>query len=573
MTDPVLMVVDENPGSLKVLDDTLRRRYGHDYLIISEAVSHRAFDRLRELQQAGQPAAVVMVSAAMTTTDAAEFLAQIRSVQPTAKRVLVIPRGGPAAPSMNVPFPLVQDRQAATPVLRAIAYGMIDAFLPVPGVGRNEEFHHAVTELLEEWARDTAAVLPAARIVAPQRSARGHELRDLLARNAVPYVFHASESAEGQSVLHRAGQDGSALPVVVMYTGEVLADPSNHQLAAVFGMVGLPAETCDIAIVGAGPAGLSAAVYTASEGLSTLLLEREAFGGQAGSSSLIRNFLGFPRGISGASLVTRAFGQAWSFGAVPSINGPVTGLDPTANGVTLRTAEGGVCNARTVLIAAGVSYRMLTAPGLDTLLGAGVYYGATPSESAVFTGEHVFIAGGANSAGQAAVNLARYARQVTMLVRADSLAAGMSQYLIDEISAIANIDVRTRTQIAAAQGTGKLEALTLTNTQTHSTETVPASALLVLIGAEARTDWLPARIARDEHGFVLTGSDLSECPDPVATWPLPRPPRALETSIPGVFAAGDIRHGSVKRVAAAVGEGSIAATQMYQYLAEQRWRS
>jgi thioredoxin reductase (NADPH) len=215
---------------------------------------------------------------------------------------------------------------------------------------------------------------------------------------------------------------------------------------------------------------------------------------------------------------------------------------------------------------------MLKAPGLDTLLGAGVYYGATPSESAVFTGEHVFIAGGANSAGQAAVNLARYAQQVTMLVRADSLAAQMSQYLIDEISAIANIDVRTSTEISAAQGTGKLEALTLTDSQTHSTETVSASALLVLIGAEPRTDWLPARIARDEHGFVLTGSDLPEGRDPVGTWPLPRPPRPLETSIPGVFAAGDIRHGSVKRVASAVGEGSIAATQMNQYLEEQHRR-
>jgi thioredoxin reductase (NADPH) len=354
-----------------------------------------------------------------------------------------------------------------------------------------------------------------------------------------------------------------------MYTGEVLPDPSNDQVATVFGMGSLPTGTVDVAIVGAGPAGLSAAVYTASEGLSTLLLEREAFGGQAGSSSLIRNFLGFPRGITGASLATRAFEQAWSFGAIPSITGAIIALEPTADGFTLHTAEGGVSHARTVLIATGVSYRILHAPGLDALVGAGVFYGATPAESAAFTGEHVFIAGGANSAGQAAVNLARYALQVTILVRDDSLAARMSQYLIDEISATTNIDVRTSTQIAAAQGTAKLEAITLTNTSTGSTETVPAAALLVLIGAEPRTGWLPAQIARDEHGFVVTGSDLLANRDPVATWPLPRPPGALETSIPGVFAAGDIRHGSVKRVAAAVGEGSIAATQMNQYLEEQ----
>jgi len=315
---------------------------------------------------------------------------------------------------------------------------------------------------------------------------------------------------------------------------------------------------------------LSAAVYTASEGLSTLLLEREALGGQAGSSSLIRNFLGFARGITGASLTTQAFVQAWSFGAIFSVIGPVTALEPTADGFTLHSGEGGVSHARTVLIATGVSYRILDAPGLDALLGAGVFYGAAPAESVAFTGEHVFIAGGANSAGQAAVNLARYAQQVTILVRGDSLAARMSQYLIDEISAMTNIDVRTNTQIAAAGGTAKLESLTLTNTDTGSTETVPASALLIFIGAEPRTGWLPAQVARDEHGFVVTGSDLLAHRDPVSAWPLPRPPGALETSIPGVFAAGDIRHGSIKRVASAVGEGSIAATQMYQYLAERR---
>src|SRR6516225_474898 len=335
MTDPVLMVVDGDPGSLATLEGTLRRRYGHDYLIIGEATPGTALGRLRELRAAARPVAVVLAAAAVAEAPAADFFAQTRSIQPAAKRVLVIPREDPAAPSLRVPVPLVADRQAATPVLRAIAHGMIDAYLPAPGAGRDEGFHRAVSELLEEWAHEAAPVLPAVRIVAQQGSARAHELRDLLARNGVPYVFHTAESAEGRSWLQQVGAGAPTLPIVVMYTGEVLVDPSNERLADAFGLASLPATTVDVAIVGAGPAGLSAAVYTASEGMSTLVLEREAIGGQAGSSSLIRNFLGFPRGISGASLATRAFEQAWSFGATTSVAGPVTELQPAGGGYTL----------------------------------------------------------------------------------------------------------------------------------------------------------------------------------------------------------------------------------------------
>jgi thioredoxin reductase (NADPH) len=311
------------------------------------------------------------------------------------------------------------------------------------------------------------------------------------------------------------------LPVLVTYTGQVLVNPTKDQITAVFGLAGLPTGTVDVAVVGAGPAGLSAAVYAASEGLSTLLLEREAIGGQAGSSSLIRNYLGFPRGISGASLATRAFEQAWSFGAIPSMAGPVTGLEPAADGFTLRLADGRVSHARSVLITTGVSYRRLGAPGVDSLLGAGVFYGATGSESGAFAGEHVFIAGGANSAGQAGVNLARYAQQVTIVVRGGSLTARMSQYLIDKITATPNIDVRTTTQIAAAAGTSQLETLTLTDSTTGSSQTVPASALVVLIGAVPHTSWLPPQIRRDEHGFILTGRDLPQEGTPAARRTLP----------------------------------------------------
>jgi thioredoxin reductase (NADPH) len=565
MTAPVLMVVDDNPESLRTVDGTLRR-YEHDYLIISEASPETALGRLRDLRAAERPVAVAFAASTMASASAPEFLAQVHRVHPSAKRALIVPRGGQVAPSLRVPIPLVLDRRAADPVLRAMAHGMIDAYLPAPGAGRDEGFHRAVSELLEEWSQQADPAVPALRIIAQPQSTRAYELRDVLARQSVPYVFHTRDSAEGQSWLRQAGQETSALPVVVMYTGEVLVDPSIDRLAAAFGMASLPAETLDVAIVGAGPAGLSAAVYTASEGMSTLVLDREAIGGQAGSSSLIRNYLGFPRGISGASLASRAFEQAFSFGTTPSILGPVTELQVGAQNFKLRLASGGECRARSVLVATGVSYRRLNAPGLDRLLGSGVFYGATTSEASAFAEDHVYVAGGANSAGQAAINLARYAQQVTIVVRGDSLAARMSQYLIDEIGATDNIDVRTNTEIGGAEGTGQLEALILQDTTTGTAETVPAAVLVVLIGAEPYTDWLPSSIRRDEHGFVVTGSELTDGRTPGANWTQPRPPLPMETSIPGVFAAGDVRSGSVKRVASAVGEGSIAATELTRYL-------
>ena len=508
----------------------------------------------------------MFAASTMASTSAPEFLAQVHRVHPSAKRALIVPRGGQAAPSLRVPIPLVLDRRAGDPVLRAMAHGMMDAYLSAPGAGRDEGFHRAVSELLEEWSQQAEPALPAVRIVAQPQSARAHELRELLARQNVPYVFHARDSAEGQSLLRQAHQETSALPVLVMYSGEVLVDPSNERVAAAFGMASLPASTLDVAIVGAGPAGLSAAVYMASEGMSTLVLDREAIGGQAGSSSLIRNFLGFPRGISGASLATRAFEQAWSFGTTLSILEPVTEIQVGAQSFKLRLAGGRECRARSVLIATGVSYRRLDAPGLDRFLGTGVFYGATSSEGSAFAGDHVYVAGGANSAGQAAINMARDAKQVTIVVRGDSLTTRMSQYLIEQIEATDNIDVRTNTKIGGAEGTGQLESLILQDSKTGTSETVPAAVLVVLIGAEPYTDWLPSSICRDKHGFVLTGSELTDGENPVADWTLSRSPLSMETSIPGVFAAGDVRSGSVKRVASAVGEGSIAATQLTRYL-------
>jgi thioredoxin reductase (NADPH) len=569
MTNPVLMIVDDDPASLATFEKVVDDRYGRDYWIVSEASPAAARDHLRRLAATKIPVPMVMASSGLAAEPAADFLAGARTLAPAAKRVLVVPRGGPTAPSLRVPVSLMNDRQAASPVLRAMAHGMIDAYLPCPGAGRNESFHRGITELLEEWNGTAVPALPAARIIAHHDAARSHELRDVLTRNSVPYVFLDVDSQEGLGLLRMAGQDGSRLPVLVTYTGQVLSDPTQDQIAAVFGLDVVPAETVDVAIVGAGPAGLSAAVYMASEGWFTLLLESEAIGGQAGSSSLIRNYLGFPRGISGTGLASRAFEQAWSFGATPFVAGPVTGLRPTAGGFILNLASGQAATARSVLISTGVSYRKLDAPGMDSLTGAGVFYGATGSESSAFAGEHVYIAGGANSAGQATVNLARYASQVTIVIRGGSLAARMSQYLIDEITSANNIDVRANNTITAAQGSGKLEALTLFDTTTGRTETVPAAALVVLIGAVPHTEWLPDALLRDDHGFIMTGGDLAGPAKAGAGWMLSRPPRQLETSMPGVFAAGDVRHGSVKRVASAVGEGSIAATQLGHFLQQR----
>ena len=567
MTQPAMLVLDDEPAALDELRWTLDRRYGQEYVVVGEGSTTAGLERLARLAADDRPVAIVCVAAAMLDTGGSEFLAMAHRLNPSAKRVLIVPRGGPSAPSLRVPALLLQDQLIAQPVLRAMTLGVVDTYLASPHGGRDEGFHLAVSELLEEWARDSATDQPAVQIIGQQHSARAHELRDVLTRNGIPIDFSPVESDRARVLLDESGYTGSKLPVVITYTGRALADPTNDELGAAFGLATLPARMVDVAIVGAGPAGLSAAVYTSSEGLSTLLLEREAIGGQAGSSSLIRNYLGFPRGTSGRGLASRAFAQVWAFGADTVVSWPVTGLRPAETGYLLILADGREAHTRSVVIATGVSYRRLEAPGLDPLIGTGVYYGAAASEARAMAGRRVFIAGGANSAGQAAVNLARHARQVTLLVRGDSVAATMSQYLIDEINGTANIDIRHNTEVAGAEGDTQLEALVLLDNTTGITESVHASALFVLVGAEPRTDWLPATIQRDGHGFLLTGSDLRPA-DPPGGWPLRRPPLPLETSLPGVFAAGDVRRGSIKRVASAVGEGSIAATEVTQYLQE-----
>ena len=545
--------MDDDGEALAHIGRVLLSRYGTDYEVVCDRDATAAGHRLEQLRAGGRMVAVVLADQWLDGRTGIELLASVRSLHPLAKRGLLVSRG---------------DWSVREPVVRAIALGQIDGFLPKPARTPDEQFHRLVTEFLDEWHRAQAPPFVAVRLIGEQRHARCAELRDLFARNGISFEFCPVASGAGRDVLERAGLDGSRLPVIELYTGEVLVDPPNERLADAFGVTEPPAGTVDLAIVGAGPAGLAAAVSAASEGLSTVLLDREGIGGQAGTSSLIRNYLGFPRGVSGAELATRAFEQAWLFGARPYLVRPAESLRSGPEGFTVAVSGGPDVTARSIVIATGVSYRRLGIPSLEALVGAGVYYGAAVSEAQALAGQRVCVVGGGNSAGQAAVHLAKYAAQVTILIRSASLATSMSSYLIGEIEADPRIDIRYGTELAGGRGEGQLEAVTVVDRARGVAADLPVAALFVLIGAEPRTGWLPPEIERDGWGFVITGAGLvSEGRLPPA-WPLKRPPMPHETSVPGVFAVGDVRHGSVKRVASAVGEGSVAIQFVHRFLAE-----
>jgi thioredoxin reductase (NADPH) len=399
-------------------------------------------------------------------------------------------------------------------------------------------------------------------------SRKSHETRTLLERYGVPYSFYLAGSEEGRALLEEVGKSAERLPIVVMRDGRALVDPANREVADAF--VGADAssdrQSFDVVVIGGGPAGLAAGVYGASEGLSTVIVEREAIGGQAGASSLIRNYLGFARGISGQRLTYQAFQQATLFGANFRLMRSATGLRHAREELRVTLSDGKEVAARTVIVATGASYRRLGVPELEAMNGAGVFYGAATTEARALEGQEVYVAGGANSAGQAALYLSKYVSRVTLLVRGGSLEASMSDYLIKEIEATENIEVRLNTSVVGGGGQGRLERLVLAGSVSDWTEAVPAGALFVLIGAEPHTEWLPEDIERDEKGFIVTGQDLLQDGEPPEQWPLERLPLLLETSMPGVFAVGDVRHRSVKRVASAVGEGSIAIQLIHEYL-------
>jgi thioredoxin reductase (NADPH) len=555
---PVVLVVDDDPAALRAIRRELDERYGHDYHIVGEDSVAGAERVLRTLHETGEELALVLVDHRLAETSGAELLALSRQLYPLVKRALLVPWGA------------WRDRATAAAILRAVARGQADSYLLKPWDSPDELFHAAITGFLYDWARANPAH-PEVRVVGERWAPRSHELRDLLQRSAVSYTFLEADSAEGKALLAAVGRSAAHLPVVVLLDGRTLVGPTNAALAAALvgvddGQDTAQPATFDVIIVGAGPAGLAAAVNAASEGLSTLVVDREGIGGQIGSSSLIRNYLGFPRGVTGAELARSGYVQAWLFGATFRFMCQARALRRDESTMVVPLSDGREVTARAAILAPGVSYRRLDVPGLDALTGRGVFYGASVAEAQGFAGLNVYVVGGANSAGQAALHLARFAERVTLVVRGASLTEGMSDYLVKQIAATANITVRLNTRIVDGSGDGRLERLVLDDASSGRSETVSAAALFVHIGARPHTEWLPPAIARDEAGFVITGQDLLDRDGERSTWPLRRPPFPLETGMPGVFAVGDVRHGSGKRVASAIGEGSTVVSMVYRYL-------
>src|SRR5215213_9253285 len=549
---PVMLAVDDNVADLRGISRELHKRYGEDYRVVCERHPEAALGRLQDLQEAGEDVALVLADQWMAGMSGPDFLTRVGEISTTAKRVLMVDWG---------------DRAAVRPLQQAMALGRIDYYVTKPYGDHDERFHRVISEFLYDWSKDRIPKFEEIRVVGEQWSPRSFELRDLLGRNGVLHTFHSSDSREGRELLARLGHEEAPLPVVVLFDGQVLVDPTNSDIADACGVNPTwDKSDFDLVVVGAGPAGLAAAVYAASEGLDTLIVEDEAVGGQAGTSALIRNYLGFPSGVSGAELASRAAEQAWLFGATFLFMRRVTGLRREGNRILVNLSCGQNVTAKSVIIATGASYRRLGVPSLEVLSGSGVFYGAAVSEAQAMWGQEVYVVGAGNSAGQAALHLAKYASRVTLLARGNSLETTMSRHLIKEIDAAQNVDVSLRTRVVDGGGRGRLENLILEDTVSGITENVPAARLFVLIGAEPHTGWVPDEIARDEYGYVVTGKDFSRHAYPHRGWHLERLPLMLETSMPGVFAVGDVRRGSVKRVSSAVGEGSIAIQTIHEYL-------
>ena len=552
---PVLFIADGDPLARLVVESALARRFGPDYRVLAVATPKDALNALQRLADEGGEVALVAADLRLPGMDGVEFLERAHALHPGCWRVLLV--------AMDRYHTRVPFTELAT-LQRATALGRIDFSVVKGWVTPEEWLYPQIQEALTAWTIAHRPSHVVYRIVGEQWAPRSHELRDLLTRNSVPFEFYAVDSEAGQQLIKDFAIDVRCLPCVIHHDGSVQHDPSFVDVAAAHGMETRPSpEVYDLAIVGAGPAGLGAAVYGASEGLRTVVFEPDAIGGQAGTSSMIRNYLGFPLGISGGGLAHRAWAQAVLFGAQFVFMHEVIELSSRGEHRVMTLGDGSQAAARAVIIASGVTYRRLSIPTLDRLIGAGVFYGAPGVEAPAMAAEPVFVVGGANSAGQAALHLAKFASRVTLLVRGESLAAGMSDYLITQLKATPNIEIRLRTRVADGHGQARLEGLTLEDVRTGQHEQVAAAAVFVMIGAEPRTQWLGDLIKVNDRGFILTGRDV-----PQAAWLLPRPPLPFETSLPGVFAAGDVRFGSVKRVAGAVGEGSVAVGSVHEYLTE-----
>jgi thioredoxin reductase (NADPH) len=548
MKRPILLAVDDDPSVLEAIVQDLRRQYGETYRVLRAANGQMALDTLRQLRAREEPVALLLSDQRMPGMGGVDFLERAQEFYPEARRVLLT---------------AYADTEAA---IRAINAARIHYFLNKPWDPPEDKLYPVLNDLLDDWKAGYRPAFEGLSVIGHRWSLKDHLVRNFLSRNHVPYRWlDVTGSPEAQKLMTDRQLDPDRLPVVLFSDGTALPDADPEALAARVGLsVQAAQDFYDLVVIGAGPAGLGAAVYGASEGLRTLVIEPEAPGGQAGSTSRIENYLGFPTGLTGAELARRAHTQACRFGA-EFVMQRATGLRVDGQYRFVQTADGREVSSHAVLLAPGVQYRKLQVPGADRFTGRGVYYGAALVEAVACKGEDVFVIGGANSAGQAALHFSKYARKVIMLVRGEGLSASMSKYLIDEIARTSNIDVETRTQVVEVKGGERLETIRVTTPAGEQER--PASSLFVFIGAAPGTAWLPPCILRDEKGFVLAGPDLPADSRWTALWHEQRQPFLLESSVAGVFVAGDVRHGSVKRVASAVGEGSIAVQFVHQYLA------
>ncbi|GIH91804.1 FAD-dependent oxidoreductase [Planobispora siamensis] len=551
MDKPVIVTVDDDPGVSRSVARDLRRRYGHSYRIVRADTAAEGIESVREMRLRGDDVAAILADYRMPQMNGVEFLEQAMDLYPHARRVLLT---------------AYADTDAA---IQAINVVDLDHYMLKPWDPPEEKFYPVLDAQLDAWQRADRRPVDELRVVGARWSSRSYEIRDFLARNQVPYRWLLDEDPQGAQLVAAANVDGdagpAALPLVVTAEGAVLTAPTTAELAGAVGLSTSPAtDFYDLIVIGGGPGGLGAAVYGASEGLRTVLVEKHASGGQAGQSSRIENYLGFPDGVSGAQLADRARRQALKFGAELLTARTVTSLEVRGQARVVGFADGSSIAAHTVILATGVSYRRLNTPGLDDFIGRGVYYGAAVTEAPNCRDSEVYIVGAANSAGQGAVYLSGYASRVHLIVRSDGLERSMSHYLIEQIARIPNIEVHTETEVVGAGGVDHLETLTLKGPEGE--RTAEAEWLFVFIGAEPMTDWLGDTIERDGRGFVLTGPDLTAAENRPRNWPLRREPYHLETNVPGVFAAGDVRADSIKRVASAVGEGAMAVALVHRYL-------
>lgn len=543
---PVIIVVDDEPDVLSCLLDALTRRFGGDYRVISYLSAKASLDAICKFKDANEDVALIIADQWMPEMTGRDFLGRARTIVPTAKRALMVGWG---------------DRDASPTILQACALGELDNYLYKPWSPAEIHLYPFISEFLAEWTRIHRPGMELVRIVGDEKSPRSNEIRELLNRNGIPFGFHQAGSDLANRLIEERGRKIEKLPAVFLHDGSVIAAPSDAEIMDAIGET--PHElACDIAVVGAGPAGLTAAVYAGSEGLRCLVIERHVIGGQAGASSLIRNYLGFPRGISGSELTQRAYQQAWLFGSKFVFAREVTALRSAGLKRILPLSDGREIVASAVIIATGAKYRQLNVPELERFSGISIFY-TTFGEARLVRDLHVAVTGGGNSAGQAAIHLAAFARHVTLIVRASSLEKGMSDYLVRQIRSNPNIDVRLDSEVIGGDGGQYLSNLVIRDKKRSESESIPVNLLFVLIGATPYTDWLKDILELNKTGAIVTGQDINP-----RNWPLERRPMFFEASVPGVFAVGDVRQNSVKRLAAAVGEGAGAVQNVHEYLEE-----